>query len=449
MRGGRVENHNGKTTLPSVHPTKIRTSDLPVIGRLVYCEISALDHSSTEVGSGHGDLTNKYSSSDTLPSLLSGHDPLSEFLATAPEVLGSILSVSRCFCEAVGLERAQTQPPSYYLFRSDAVILTSPHSSRDAEPGFAGMLAALRAVRRPARWCVRGLREPMSALSGKPSGIDAGSCLDLGQTPPNSGTVGPGLYITPRESQIVDVCVCRIPFLAICSQHATGCIDSPGPRSRALGPVSHKPHVTVQCGYGGREGESCPWLAATPRAAWNSRSELVLISPEKLAGTFSYSHRLIEELLHGQNGLAIHCAKGALALSSASLKPILWDDGREGERRGVASQPTRVSFRSNKNRWITETVDGASYRTDLSDLHQTKFPELLSYSSPMASLVLTDSSQLTSDNQQLDLRVHVIAGCDQYRTGARARAGTRVYTTGFSVERDLIREETGACGHKW
>nr|CAD7415027.1 unnamed protein product [Timema poppensis] len=48
---------------------------------------------------------------------------------------------------------------------------------------------------------------------------------------------------------------------------------------------------------------------------------------------------------------------------SASLKPILWDGGREDERRGVASQPTKVSFRANQNRWIMETVDGASYRT--------------------------------------------------------------------------------------
>nr|CAD7402070.1 unnamed protein product [Timema cristinae] len=54
-----------------------------------------------------------------------------------------------------------------------------------------------------------------------------------------------------------------------------------------------------------------------------------------------------------------------LALSSASLKPILCDGGREGERCGVASQPTKVSFCANKNRWITETVDGASYWTEL------------------------------------------------------------------------------------
>ncbi|CAG2057154.1 unnamed protein product [Timema podura] len=53
-----------------------------------------------------------------------------------------------------------------------------------------------------------------------------------------------------------------------------------------------------------------------------------------------------------------------LALSSASLKPILWNGGREGERHVMASKPTKVSFRANKNRWITETVDGASYRTD-------------------------------------------------------------------------------------
>nr|CAD7444300.1 unnamed protein product [Timema bartmani] len=44
-----------------------------------------------------------------------------------------------------------------------------------------------------------------------------------------------------------------------------------------------------------------------------------------------------------------------------ALGPVEW----EGERRGVASQPTKVSFRANKNRWITETVDGASYQTAL------------------------------------------------------------------------------------
>nr|CAD7259491.1 unnamed protein product [Timema shepardi] len=54
-----------------------------------------------------------------------------------------------------------------------------------------------------------------------------------------------------------------------------------------------------------------------------------------------------------------------LDLSSASQKPILCDGGREGERRGVTSQPTKISFRANKNRWITETVDGASYKTVL------------------------------------------------------------------------------------
>nr|CAD7446219.1 unnamed protein product [Timema bartmani] len=52
-----------------------------------------------------------------------------------------------------------------------------------------------------------------------------------------------------------------------------------------------------------------------------------------------------------------------LALLSASLKPILWDGGRKGETYGVASQPTKVSFRANKNRWITENVEGASYQT--------------------------------------------------------------------------------------
>nr|CAD7570636.1 unnamed protein product [Timema californicum] len=58
-----------------------------------------------------------------------------------------------------------------------------------------------------------------------------------------------------------------------------------------------------------------------------------------------------------------------LALSNASLKHMLWDGGREGEMRGVASQPTKVSFRTNKNRWLTETVDGVSYQKVLRKNH--------------------------------------------------------------------------------
>nr|CAD7427309.1 unnamed protein product [Timema monikensis] len=54
-----------------------------------------------------------------------------------------------------------------------------------------------------------------------------------------------------------------------------------------------------------------------------------------------------------------------LALSIASLKCILWNGGREGEKRGVASQLIEVSFHTNKNRWIMDTVDSASYRTGL------------------------------------------------------------------------------------
>nr|CAD7266796.1 unnamed protein product [Timema shepardi] len=47
LLGERVEE------LPSVHPTEIRTSDLPVIGSLVYCESSALDHAATEAGTSY------------------------------------------------------------------------------------------------------------------------------------------------------------------------------------------------------------------------------------------------------------------------------------------------------------------------------------------------------------------------------------------------------------
>ncbi|CAG2057230.1 unnamed protein product [Timema podura] len=53
-----------------------------------------------------------------------------------------------------------------------------------------------------------------------------------------------------------------------------------------------------------------------------------------------------------------------LALSSASLKPILWDGGRDGERRAMTSQPTQVSFHTNKKRWITETTKDGAYLPD-------------------------------------------------------------------------------------
>nr|CAD7575265.1 unnamed protein product [Timema californicum] len=74
------------------------------------------------------------------------------------------------------------------------------------------------------------------------------------------------------------------------------------------------------------------------------------------------------------NRSIIHLAlrlSGPSALSTTSLKPILWDGGREGERRGVASQLIKISFHANKNRWNTETVDGASYRPGLAHLPPT------------------------------------------------------------------------------
>nr|CAD7444515.1 unnamed protein product [Timema bartmani] len=94
----------------------------------------------------------------------------------------------------------------------------------------------------------------------------------------------------------------------------------------------------------------------------------------------SKEHQLEDTFLQSRTGIAI--TSGGLrrtrsipptlvllplALSRASIKPILWDDGLEGERRGMASQPTKVFLHANKNRWITETVDGARYRTGLAE----------------------------------------------------------------------------------
>nr|CAD7443745.1 unnamed protein product [Timema bartmani] len=48
LHGGRVENHLGKPTLTT--PDRDSNLVLPVIGSLVYCESSALDHAATEAG---------------------------------------------------------------------------------------------------------------------------------------------------------------------------------------------------------------------------------------------------------------------------------------------------------------------------------------------------------------------------------------------------------------
>nr|CAD7438267.1 unnamed protein product [Timema bartmani] len=88
-----------------------------------------------------------------------------------------------------------------------------------------------------------------------------------------------------------------------------------------------------------------------------------------------------------------------LALSSASLKAILWDGGWEGERRGVASQPTKVSFRANKKRRITETVDDASYRTDRdSRLDLPIIYSLVYYKSSALDYVATEARVTLSEH---------------------------------------------------
>nr|CAD7195022.1 unnamed protein product [Timema douglasi] len=63
-----------------------------------------------------------------------------------------------------------------------------------------------------------------------------------------------------------------------------------------------------------------------------------------------------------------------LALSSASLKTILWDGGWEGEGLGVASQPTQVSFRAYKNRRIPETFKELQGRRHKGAVHYKQNP---------------------------------------------------------------------------
>nr|CAD7402709.1 unnamed protein product [Timema cristinae] len=70
---------------------------------------------------------------------------------------------------------------------------------------------------------------------------------------------------------------------------------------------------------------------------------------------------LDKRILEMKDGFSRGLTFGNEDFSLESLDPLL--GGKEGKRCGLSSQPTKVSFRANKNRWITETVDGASYRT--------------------------------------------------------------------------------------
>nr|CAD7410645.1 unnamed protein product [Timema cristinae] len=86
---------------------------------------------------------------------------------------------------------------------------------------------------------------------------------------------------------------------------------------------------------------------------------------ECLLKLIAFGYKVILLLLGLLSSQTKESGRGSSALLSASLKPILWDGGREVERRGGASQPTKICFRANKNSWITDTLDGASYQTGL------------------------------------------------------------------------------------
>nr|CAD7578714.1 unnamed protein product [Timema californicum] len=86
-------------------------------------------------------------------------------------------------------------------------------------------------------------------------------------------------------------------------------------------------------------------------------------------------------LLLGQTSLALRLPHYLKACKvDASFEACALKNGQDsiatlvkemvgGRVKGVAmaSQPTKVSFHANKNTWITETVDGANYRTGLAD----------------------------------------------------------------------------------
>nr|CAD7201573.1 unnamed protein product [Timema douglasi] len=89
-----------------------------------------------------------------------------------------------------------------------------------------------------------------------------------------------------------------------------------------------------------------------------------------IVGSRIFSHFCLSDyticvtgLISKIGGLVLLGFSSTDTLMFIGLKPILWDGGWESEMCGVASQPTKVSFRINTNRWITETLDRVRYRT--------------------------------------------------------------------------------------
>nr|CAD7203209.1 unnamed protein product [Timema douglasi] len=89
---------------------------------------------------------------------------------------------------------------------------------------------------------------------------------------------------------------------------------------------------------------------------------------------------------------------------------------REGENCGVAPQPTKVSFRANKNRWITETIDSASCRTEHPP-HDAATPEVISpdidipHSTRLAARTRAEVRSMTSgDGRTRDVTDVIVQG---------------------------------------
>nr|CAD7586298.1 unnamed protein product [Timema genevievae] len=117
----------------------------------------------------------------------------------------------------------------------------------------------------------------------------------------------------------------------------------------------------------GKEG-----LGQTPRG--RTRHDDDFDTPFGFPFTFRDPEDVFREFFGGSSFQDLFTGM-SLALSSASLKPILWVGGREGEKHGVAPQPTKVSLCANKNRWITETVDDASHKTDMHQRNRNSHPQ--------------------------------------------------------------------------
>nr|CAD7257700.1 unnamed protein product [Timema shepardi] len=351
LRGGRVENHLGKT--PPSSPDRDSSLDLPVLSSRALHDkrVSQLRH--------QGGLSLEEVYLHWRGEIMK-HNLMTNTLSTPDE--DSNHGLQSMVFQSGPFDNRRSEPAfdwreSGKPFSNPPLPPVHPTEIRTSiSPSSAVELNTTRALANYATEVgIAGVSNYYCLFQDKVNYVAIqGSFAELGQPTPMLETAIPGVgspmtsLVLTDSSQLTADVDCQKDLQVI-----------PGPPPPILSGPVYKPNTAaLDVGYS-------TTLRPASVATW-SKALFPRLTNLQMTGRSSFESRGVGEENCPASRIPV-CHKKHLALTSASLKPILWDSEREGERGGVASQPTNVSFRANKNRWITETVDGASYRTGFSE----------------------------------------------------------------------------------